>query len=107
MERSPCIDGNQRFANRERRAAVRQANLNDCLDTLGDQQVAKGVAIALGDRDHIEVVGAVTSPGRTIVGESTAYVAHSLPASLSAHCAFRSLSTARYSVKPWKLDLGQ
>jgi hypothetical protein len=41
VQRSPCTDGNQRFADRERGAAVGQANLNDCLDTLGDQQVAK------------------------------------------------------------------
>jgi hypothetical protein len=91
VERPPSTDGNQRFANRERRAAVGQANLNDCLDTLGDQQVAKGVAIALGDRDCFEVVGAVTSPRRTIVCESTAYVAHSFAALFSAQCAFQSV----------------
>jgi hypothetical protein len=87
VERSPCTDSNQRFANRECRAAVGQADLDDGLDTLGDQQVAEGVAVALGDRDGIEVVGAVARTRRTIVGESTADVPHLLAASFSAHFA--------------------
>ena len=31
MQRSPCIDSNQRLADRQRRTAVGQANLDDCL----------------------------------------------------------------------------
>ena len=76
--------GDHRFADRECGAAVGQANLDDGLDTLGDQQVAEGVAVALGDRDHVEVVGAATAPRRTVLCESTAYRSHSPQASLCA-----------------------
>jgi hypothetical protein len=50
------------------------------------------------DRDHIEVIGALTSPRWTIVCESTAYVAHSLQALLSAHPAFYPFFTVDI---PW------
>jgi hypothetical protein len=105
VERPPCTDGDQRLPDGERRATVGQANLNDRLGTLGDQQVAKGIAIALGDRDHIEVVGMVTSPRRTIVCESTTYVAYPLAVALCAHGACRRSSIAeRYIEEGLRMD---
>jgi hypothetical protein len=105
VEWSPCTDSNQRFANRECRAAVGQADLDDGLDTLGDQQVAEGVAVALGDRDGIEVVGAIASPRRTIVCESTTYVAYPLAVALCAHGACRRSSIAeRYIEEGLRMD---
>jgi hypothetical protein len=86
MERSAGVDGDQRLADRERRTAVGQADLDDRLDALGDQQVAEGVAVALGDRDRVEVVGAVTS---TVGRRAPAAGAPRAPAPNGVLCASR------------------
>jgi uncharacterized protein (DUF1501 family) len=59
----------------------------DGLHALGDQQVAEGVAVALGDRDGLEVVGAVTRPRWAVARQSTAHLAHPLQTTFSVHPA--------------------
>jgi hypothetical protein len=72
VERAVPMCGNERFSDRERRAAVRQADLNDRLDLFGDYEVPQEIAVPFGQRYPLEVAFVVASPARTIANQSTA-----------------------------------
>jgi len=49
------VDGNQCFPDRESRACIREPDLHHRRGAFRDQQVAKQVAVAFGERDRLEV----------------------------------------------------
>jgi hypothetical protein len=67
------VDGDECLADRERGAAVGEPDLDYRLDALGDQQVAKQVAVAFRQGDRLEVPLAVACPWRALACESVAY----------------------------------
>jgi hypothetical protein len=64
---------------RQRRAAVGQADLDDRLNMLADQQVAKQVAIMMRHGGAVEVAVLSTGPGWTVNDKATAHLADPLP----------------------------